>query len=130
MAFERIERVETLEASADLSAKQFYIVKMSTTRKIDVCDSAAAAHGVLQDKPKSGEDGNVAVCGAGGITRLVVDGSGTAIAAGDYIKSNASGKGIKGAVDKDRVIGKALEAATADGIIIAVDLAYARDLAA
>ena len=129
MAFERIERVETLEAAADLSAKQFYIVKISTTRTIDVADSAAVAYGVLQDKPKSGEDGNVAPCGSGGITRLVVDAT-TDIAVGDYIKSHTNGKGIKATTDKDRVIGRAMEAATEDGQIIAVDLAFARDLAA
>jgi len=130
MSFERIERVETHVAGADLSAKQYYIVKLSTTDTIDVADSAAVAYGVLQDKPKSGEQGNVAVCGAGGITRVVSDGSGTAIAVGDYIKSHTNGKAIKGATDKDRVIGRAREASSADGTIIAVDLSFARDLAA
>ena len=72
----------------------------------------------------------MAVCGAGGITRVVSDGSGTAIAVGDYIKSHTNGKAIKGATDKDRVIGRAREASSADGTIIAVDLSFARDLAA
>lgn len=117
-------------ANADLSGKQYYIVKLLTTDLIDVSSSAALAHGVLQDKPKSGEIGSVAVCGSGGITRCIVDGSGTAIAIGDFIKSNGSGVGIQGATDKDRVIGKALAASSAAGDIIPVDLSFARDLAA
>lgn len=129
MAFERVDRMETFEANADLSAKQFYIVKLLTTNKIDVADSAGAAYGVLQDIPKSGELGRVAVAGPGGITKCIVDGSGTAIAIGDPIKSGATGVGVKGATDKDRVIGRALEAATAANVIIAVDLGFARDLA-
>lgn len=129
MAFERIDRVETLEAAADLSGKQFYIVKLASATTINVADSAGAAFGVLQDKPKSGEDGNVAPCGSGGISRVVSDGSGTAIAAGDYVKSNASGKAIKAATDKDRAIGLARDASSADGTIITVDLGFARDLA-
>jgi hypothetical protein len=130
MSFERIDRVETHVAAADLSAKQYYIVKLSTTDTIDVTDTAAAAYGVLQDKPKSGEQGTVAVCGAGGISRVICDGSGTAIAVGDYIKAHTNGKGIKGATDKDRVIGRAREACTVADQLVAVDLAYARDLAA
>jgi len=128
MSFERIDRVETFEAAADLSAKQFYIMKLASATTINVADSAAVAIGVLQDKPKSGEQGNVAMIGAGGISRVVSDGSGTAIAAGDRVKANASGKAVKAATDKDRAIGLAREASSADGTIIAVDFGFAGDL--
>src|SRR5690348_10526285 len=108
MSFERIDRVETLEAAADLSAKRFYIVKQASATTMNVADSAAVAYGILQDIPKSGELGNVAVCGAGGISRVVSDGT-TPIAVGDFLKSHTNGKAIKAATDKDRAIGKALE---------------------
>ena len=130
MSFERIERVETHVAAADLRTKQGYIVKLSTTDTIDVSSSAALAYGVLLDKPNTGEQGNVAPCGSGGIARVVCDGSGTAIAVGDFIKSHTDGTGIKGATDKDRVIGRAREACTVAGQLVAVDLGFARDLAA
>lgn len=131
MSFDQInaDGCRTLEAAADLSAKQYYIVKLASATTINVSDSAAAAYGVLQDKPKSGEHGLVAVAGSGGITRVISDGSGTAIAAGDFIKSHTNGKAIKAGTDKDRAIGMALEASSADGTIIAVDLGAARDLA-
>lgn len=130
MSFERInpDGVDFKEANADLSAAQFKIVKLLTTNKIDLNSAAALAYGILQDKPKSGEIGTVARCGSGGISRCIVDGSGTSIAIGDFIKSNGSGVGVQGATDKDRVIGRALEAATAANVIIAVDLSEARDL--
>lgn len=128
MAFERIDRMETHEANADLSAKQFYVVKLLSTNKIDVADSAAVSYGVLQDKPKSGELGRVAPCGAGGLTKVISDGSGTAIAIGDYVKSGATGVVVKGVANLDRVIGMAKEASTANGTIITVDLAFARDI--
>ena len=129
MAYDRLipDGCETFTAGADLSAKQYYCVKLSTTRTIDVADSAAVAQGVLQDKPQSGEQGVVAMAGRGGVTRVVTDGT-TAIAIGDYLKSHTNGKAIKAATDKDRAIGRALEASSADGTIIAMDLAGARDL--
>lgn len=126
MSFSRVDRLETHAAAADLSAKQYYIVKLSTTDTIDVADSAGVAYGVLQDKPKSGEHGSVAVTG---ISRVISDGT-TAIAIGDFLKSHTNGKAIKAATDKDRCIGRAREASSADGTIIAVDLDFKRDLAA
>lgn len=48
-----------------------------------------------------------------GICLLDVDGADTAITAGDYLKSDASGKGVKAAADKDEVGAVALEDASA-----------------
>lgn len=51
---------------------------------------------------------------------LTVDGSGTAIAAGDLLGSNASGEGIKVTANNAWFGAEALEAATTDGAIIRV----------
>lgn len=107
------------EANADLSAKTYYIVKWTAANQ---CGLAAAATdkfaGVLQNKPKSGE---AAAIRSMGTTKLVVDAT-TDIAVGDRITSDSAGKGIKTTTDTDNTIGTAMEAATADGDIIEVQL--------
>jgi hypothetical protein len=51
-------------ASADLSAKQFYFVKMSGEKTVTVCAGATDKPiGVLQNNPESGEEATVCVVG-------------------------------------------------------------------
>ncbi|HSG63301.1 MAG TPA: hypothetical protein VLA24_17890 [Pseudomonadales bacterium] len=53
-----------LTASADLSAKQFYFVKMSGEKTVTVCAAATDKPiGVLQNAPTSGQAANVCVVG-------------------------------------------------------------------
>lgn len=53
-------QVDSAVANADLSAKQFYAIKILSTGKMDVATAAKNIWGVLQDKPKSGETGTYA----------------------------------------------------------------------
>lgn len=114
-------------ASADLSAKQFYIIETPITAADEgnlptatVCNDAGdVPFGVLQDKPESGEVGTV---WRDGISKVVSDGSGTAITAGDFVGTDASGKAVKKTADADYIIGKALEGSAADGTVIKVML--------
>jgi len=59
-----------------------------------------------------------------GMFILKVDGSGTAIAVGDYLKSDASGVGVKADTDKDLYGAMALEASAAAGDYILVILTH------
>lgn len=110
------------QANADLSAKQYYILELLNTEKVDVCNSAGdVGFGVLQNKPKSGEAAAVRVA-LGSKTKIVSDGSGTNIAVGDWVGTSSTGKAIKKTIDKDWVIGQAEDPSTADGTIITVRL--------
>lgn len=109
---------ESYEAGADLSAKQFYLVEQATTGKVSVCNGATDIPvGPLQNKPKSGEQAQVRLLG---LSKVVSDGSGTAIAIGDWVGTDGNGKAIKKGTDKDYVIGRAQEASSADGTVITV----------
>jgi len=57
---------------------------------------------------------------------LVCDGSGTAIAAGDYLKSNATGQGIKTTTANDEIGGIALESCSAATQTIKVRIRMAK----
>ena len=108
-----------MTANADLSTKQFYAVKQTgTVDQFGLCSAVTdRSLGILQDKPLSGEP---ALIRRLGISKAVTDGSGTAIAPGDQLGPNASGKLVKVTTPDRPVIAEALEASAADGIIISV----------
>jgi hypothetical protein len=107
-----------MTANADLSAKQYYFVKVASATQVALCAAATdRALGVLRNKPKSGEAALVRVLG---VAKVVSDGSVTAIAAGDYVGPNAAGKAVKKAIADYSVAGIALEASAADGAVISV----------
>lgn len=107
-------------ANADLSAATFKALKWVTGKKVDVAGAGEVVCGVLQNKPKADE---AAAIRHAGTTKLVVDGSGTAILVGDKLKADGSGRGIKTTVDGDEMIGYAMEASSAANDIIEVQLA-------
>jgi len=120
MAVERVLNPIGMRAAADLSDKQFYIVEITGADTVNVCDAATdVPFGVLQNDPKSGETAVIAYAD-GEITKVVSDGSATAIAIGDQLGTNASGKAVKKTLSGELVLGRALEASSADGIIIAM----------
>lgn len=103
---------------ADLSAKQFYAVQLTTSQTITLADATVRTLGVLQDTPpSSGATGTVRVQG---ISRAVSDGNAGAIACMDALASDANGKLVKTTTDNDEIVAIALEPSTADGTIIAV----------
>ena len=108
---------KTKLASEDLSAKQFYIVQMDSSGDMEVAEGATdLLLGVLQDKPESGQAGTYRHTGT---TKVVAS---AAIAIGDWVTTTNAGKAVATTTDKDIVIGKALEAAAADGDIIEIQL--------
>lgn len=98
----------TTSASADLSAKQFYLVDVSGDNTVIVASSAGqAVLGVLQNAPESGQAANVRVYG---VSKVVV-GTGD-ITAGDLVQTDASGTAIA-AASGDYSIGICLVGASA-----------------
>lgn len=109
---------ESFKAGADQSTKQYYLVKQSAANTVAVCSGATdRAIGVLRNKPKANEAATVRITG---IAEVITDGSGTAIAAGDYVGPNSSGKAVKKATADYNVCGQALDASSTDGAIIRI----------
>lgn len=103
----------TRSADADLSAKQYFLVKATATGVALNDTLNGPVLGVLTNDPVAGKGAAVQVQG----TARVV--AGAAFAAGDPIKSDAAGKAIKQTGEavgvQVYVIGMALQAAGADG---------------
>lgn len=107
------------EADADLSAKQFYCVKQSTTdRRVSLCTVEGEPFiGVLQDKPSAA--GDPAEVRVAGITKGK---AGVALTAGDYWGTKADGKvipisvGLTGQDIGQYVAGQVLVGCAADEI--------------
>lgn len=77
----------TLVAAADLSAKQYFFVKVDSNGKAAVCAAATDKPvGVLQNKPKSGEPATVRVLGVSKVS------SNAALAEGDLIGPSTDGQ--------------------------------------
>lgn len=106
-------------AENTMVAKQFYACELSGAGlQVDIPDNAAdRVFGVVQNKAPAGASVAVRVQG---ITKWVSDGSGTAIAVGDTVGTDATGKAVKKATAGNFVAGTALSASSADGTIIDV----------
>lgn len=130
MAIESPIHQFSFTATADLSAKQYYLVDCDAatstsgvTNVITPSAAGAAAIGVLQNKPAAGQTAEVLLLG---ITKAV---AGAAIAAGDLLMSDSTGRVITataaGAFPATHfIIGRALNAAAAAGVIVSVVLQF------
>lgn len=102
----------TLPAGADLSAKQYFLVKINTSGQAVLCAAATDKPiGVLQNSPTSGQEASVLVVGG---TKIVASAS---LDEGVLIGTTAAGKaGAKtpGADTTNFVIGTVILAAGAD----------------
>lgn len=81
----------SLTAAADLSAKQYHIVKKNTTNnQVALCTAAGEMFfGVLQNKPASGESAEVMLVG---VTKVTAD---ETLTAGDLWGTSADGQAQK-----------------------------------
>lgn len=102
-------------ANADLTAKQYYAVKMTTTaRKVDLeTTGKLMILGILQNKPNTGEAAEVCLFG---ITKAI---AGAAITVGDPLMTDTSSRLITYTSAAVKV-GVALTAAGAAGDLITV----------
>ena len=108
--------VETFEAAADLSTKQFYFVKLVGNRQVNVCSAATDKPvGVLQNKPDA--SGKAAEVLTFGRTKVVAD---AALTAGDLIGTSADGQAdpkVPGTDTTEYVVGVVTRGVSAAGEI-------------
>lgn len=114
MAYEGIQvKIPGLTASADLSAKQYYFVKISGANTVDVCAAVTDRPvGVLQNAPTSGQEAEVCCFG---VTKVSSD---EALAAAVVIGSSSDGQAQVVTVGTETTVyiaGQVLEASGAAG---------------
>lgn len=112
MAYESPQtNIGTFTASADLSAKQFYFVKLSSATQVTVCAAVTDVPiGVLQNKPTSGQQAIVCVFG---VSKVSADAT---LAAGNVIGTSADGQAQPLTVGTETTVytcGQAISAASA-----------------
>lgn len=111
-----------ITATADAAIAQYIAVKRTDTAndypKVDVSGAGDEAAGIAVTPVASGS--TVAAYAYDGIGRAKVNGSGTAIGIGDYLKSGAAGVLVKTTTPGDFVVAQSNGISTADGDIIAV----------
>ena len=105
-------RIPGLVAGADLSTKQYHLVRLAATTAKAILVAGAATVGivgVLQNDPKLNEAASV-VCA--GLTKSVAGG---AIAPGDFLTANSTGQCVATTTANNKVVGKAVTKADAAG---------------
>lgn len=108
------------KANSDLSAKQFYIVKLTAADTVDLTSATTDLHfGVLGNAPKQNAAAEVIT---DGIAKVVSDGSGSAISVNDEVGTDTSGRAIKCTTTDRPLVGRALDASSAAGTVIRVKL--------
>ena len=104
-------KIGTLKAAADLSAKQYHIVKLASATTVNVCSAITDVPiGVLLNNPASGEAAEICILG---VSKIVADGT---IAAGNLLGTSADGQADAIAAGSDTTvytIGQAIGAASA-----------------
>lgn len=100
------------QAAADLSANQFYAVKITAARAVNLASTGGeVAYGILQNKPTSGQAADVGIFG---ITKVA---AGAAFSAGAQLMTDNTGRLIT-RTSTNHCVGIALEAATAAAQIV------------
>lgn len=115
MAFSEKQLTITLEAGADLSAKQYYFVAVDTNGKAVLTGDDGNPVGVLQNKPTSGQAATVCVYG---VTKLYI-GTESGLGAGYNVGCDANSAGKVSDTGSFRM-GVALQDPTADGDIVSI----------
>lgn len=108
----------TFIAAADLSAKQYYAVYLSAANSVDVSGANGKVIGILQNKPTAGQE---AVVRSIGVSKHIVN---EEMAVGKFITAVNGGKGEIVDAAGEFCYGIALEAATAQNDIIAIQLTH------
>jgi hypothetical protein len=115
MAFQENQLTITLEAAADLSAKQYYFVAVDTDGKAALTGDDGNPIGVLQNKPTAGQAATICVYG---VTKLYI-GTESGLGAGYNVGCDSNSAGKVSDTGSFRM-GVALEDPAADGDIVAV----------
>ncbi|MFD4554419.1 hypothetical protein ACFWP5_08825 [Streptomyces sp. NPDC058469] len=89
-------------AGADLSAKQYYIVKQSSGNTVLASAATDKITGVLMNSPVSGELAQTWLRSAAGTLKVVLGGT---VTEGAAVTSDGSGKGIATTTPGDQILG-------------------------
>ena len=109
----------SIPAGADLSAKQYHLVKLSSGTVVACSALTDIPIGVLQNAPTSGKTAEVAVFG---ITKMVAGG---ALSVGALIGTTTAGRAVALTVGTDTtkyIVGQVITAAGANGDVITVSI--------
>jgi hypothetical protein len=111
MAFEEDVLDVSFKVATDLSAKQYYFVKLSADNTIVICNGATdSAIGVLQNKPDGATIEAVGRVRIMGVSRVITGG---VVGFGDLVGTDASGLGVAKTANKDKFMGIAVNGAGA-----------------
>lgn len=91
-------------------------VAPSSSAGVTILASSGVA-GILQNQPTVGGAAQVRMLG---LSKLVVDGSGTAIVPGNWLRNDASGRGVVASTSSQNIFAMALQNSAAAGDIISV----------
>ena len=116
MAYEASQPLKlSLEAGADLSALQYYFVKLNSSGKaVAVAAVTDIPIGVLQNKPTSGNQAEIVVIG---VSKVSAD---AAVTAGAQLGAAADGQAVSYVAGTDTtkcLVGQAITSAGAAGVI-------------
>jgi len=118
MAFHTdFQSIPGLVATATLAAKQYYVVKASTTAgevKVGATAATDPILGIVQNDPAAGE---VALVACGGVALAAAE---TSVIFGSSVTVSTTGRVKSTDTDGNRVVGIALAASSAAGDIIPV----------
>ena len=120
MATEQISELLSLAAGEDLSAKQFYGLKLSVSSRDTVVLPNAVNQvffGVLQNDPTSGQAAQIATR-SGDISKIISRGDVATIAIGDRLTLHSDGTFVKAQTDGQNFAGIAMQASTSSGNLI------------
>jgi len=107
---------QTTAASGDLAASQFYAVKLTGARVVDLASAGGEPiYGILQNTPLAGQAADIGILG---VSKAA---AGAAFAAGAQLMTDTTGRLITATSTNHRVA-VALEAAGAAGQIVTVAL--------
>lgn len=115
----KVDMSSTASGPGPNTSFQYTAVKLDTTVdwQVDKAGAGDKGVGVLNNQPKLGSAAEVVLLG---VSPMVVDGNASAIAPGDRLKIDASGRGIKTTTANDEVIAISLQISTAQNDIISV----------
>ena len=102
-----------LKAAADLSTKQYFFVKLTASRKVNIAAGATTPVFVLQNKPDAADD-VAEVAQPGSTTKVKLGGT---VTYGDHLTSDSAGKAIVTVTNTNFVGGIALESGVTDDLI-------------
>lgn len=114
VAYEILGQDVPLKAATDLSAKQFYILRISADDTVNTGNTTSYPFGIQQDKPAAAGRGvSVRISG---LSKCV---AGEEITAGNPIAPDASGKGVVATADS-YMIGIAVIGASAEDEVFTI----------